>query len=172
MRTIKFRAWQKYHEKMLEVTGITLDDYGKLESVYTLHPYQAPKRIVYSKWRDDFWLYDKEGESSLELMQYIGLKDKNGREIYEGDILLLHQFLFDGHEFENELIGEVVYDQEICSFVLRNIRNADVKKYMGYREHEDCGNIPIFNFYGLHEESFEKLGNIYENPELLEEGGE
>jgi hypothetical protein len=40
---------------------------------------------------------------------------------------------------------------------------------MGYREHEDCGNIPIFNFYGLHEESFEKLGNIYENPELLEE---
>src|SRR5690606_3232335 len=104
----------------------------------------------------------------IGLRQYTGLKDKNGKEIYEGDILLLHQFLFDGHEFENELIGEVVYDHETCSFALRNIRNADVKKYMGYEEHEDCGNIPIFSFYGLHEESFEKLGNVYENPELLD----
>lgn len=148
MREIKFRAWVPEAESFIFTDDLT----GILDNQTIL------------LWGCGDWSKHK-----VEcVQQFTGLRDVNGKEIYEGDILLLHQFLFDGHEFENELIGEVVYDQETCSFALRNIRNADVKKYMGYREHEDCGNIPIFNFYGLHEESFEKLGNIYENPELLE----
>lgn len=148
MREIKFRAWVPEAESFIYTDDFT----GVVDN-------QTILLWGYGDWR----------KLKVEcVQQFTGLKDKNGKEIYEGDILLLHQFLFDGHEFENELIGEVVYDQETCSFALRNIRNADVKKYMGYKVHEDCGNIPIFNFYGLHEESFEKLGDIYENPELLE----
>ncbi|MEL3959612.1 YopX family protein [Caldifermentibacillus hisashii] len=144
-------GWVYGHLVMYGKTPYIVGDFIEVDSEYTVNEFWVP---VYPE----------------SVGQFTGLTDKNGKEIYEGDILLLHQFLFDGHEFENELIGEVIYDQETCSFALRNIRNADVKKYMGYKEHEDCGNIPIFNFYGLHEESFEKLGDIYENPELLEEG--
>lgn len=156
MREIKFRVWDKVIKVMRDVLSI---DFEKQEVIC------PPRGHKFSEWYNQNLPFNE-----VLILQNTGLKDKNGKEIYEGDILLLHQFLFDGHEFENELIGEVVYDQETCSFALRNIRNADVKKYMGYKEHEDCGNIPIFNFYGLHEESFEKLGDIYENPELLEGG--
>lgn len=170
MRDIKFRGKAVMSTEQLDALGIEHKNgwvYGNLVMKEN-EPYIVGNIVEVTDEYivHEFWVRVIPGT----IGQFTGIIDKNGKEIYEGDILLLHQFLFDGHEFENELIGEVVYDQETCSFALRNIRNADVKKYMGYKEHEDCGNIPIFNFYGLHEESFEKLGDIYENPELLEGG--
>lgn len=96
--------------------------------------------------------------------QYTGLKDKNGKEIYEGDKISLHQFLFDGSEYENELTGEVIYDNELCCFSLDHIRHKEVKKYMGYDEEERV-KVPMFNFYGLHDESWEALSTIYDSEE-------
>ena len=101
--------------------------------------------------------------------QYTGKNDKNGDEIYSTHIIKVHQFLFDGSEYESELIGTVVYDNEYQAFCLTNIKHEGINKYMGYNNNEEAKNeiIPICMFYGLHEESFEIIGNIHDNPELL-----
>ena len=72
-----------------------------------------------------------------ELMQYIGLKDKNGKEIYEGDIVKL---------FEYKVIDNIVLPEEIVTI-------NDIRKGCDTLRPSQC---------------MEVIGNIYENPELLE----
>ena len=114
MRNIKFRAWNG--EKMttsFEITsqGVVASHFGKKE----YHP-------------------------DYLLMQYTGLKDKNGKEIYEGDIVKL------------TAIGGYLQDG---SFEVENI--------ISFHEnfsHDD-------RYYQMDKEKIEIIGNIYENPELL-----
>ena len=74
----------------------------------------------------------------IELMQSTGLKDKNGKEIFEGDIVKC-----------NGLLGTIESFKAmwICSFV----------KYNNYQK------------VGFFAQEIEVVGNIYENPELLED---
>ena len=73
--------------------------------------------------------------------QYTGLHDKNGKEIYEGDIV--KSFFVDTDEAGNEIykyyIIEVKYDEVLCSYKIDKFMNLEV------------------------------IGNIYENKELLNE---
>lgn len=84
-------------------------------------------------------LVDKYKANDWVIIQYTGLKDVNGEEIWEGDIV----------EITNMTIAEVVYEPELATFMVG--KNSTCQLYE---------NIEITTV----------VGNIYENPELLEGG--
>lgn len=124
MREIKFRAWDKIDEKLWNVISI---DFIKGE-VTLLNEYTKES-------------YIREIDE-VELMQYTGLKDKNGKEIYGGDIVeIISQVTM---RYEK---GKIIFDCG-CYFV-----------NYGWNTHL------LFEFLN----DIKVVGNIYENQELLEE---
>lgn len=124
MRDIKFRVWNEFriveYEELREIAEKLHVDAG-----------------TYNQYENDILIPNSQ---ELNVMQYTGLKDKDGIEIYEGDII----------EHDRETRWEVVFKKG-C-FKIASI------------EH------PISNLYLLGEanlENIEVIGNIYENKELL-----
>ena len=144
MREIKFRAYIKedYNEelvgKMLDVSSIHLKT-GKVIIGYSLRN---------SNYGNKSFLY-----KNIELMQYTGLHDKNGKEIYEGDIIkkVFYKYSNDefGHKGFYELICKIIW-QDGLGFTFRKIRENEIEMPEEYREPYD-----------------EVIGNIYENSNLL-----
>lgn len=130
-REIKFRAWLIKEKKMIPVDGI--DSEGRRILVHDLWFEKKVKSSIY--------FIGKDGYKDYELMQYIGRKDKNGKEIYEGDIL-----------------GCIVGDRRF-PFITVN-----------YGEMTSCdccmdNDTGIgFSFERREPNELEIIGNIYENP--------
>ena len=103
---------------------------------------------------DEFNLRDIEGDWIFfdgELMQFTGLKDKNEKEIYEGDVILIEQCVCTGHdEKENEIwesvTGTVLFEDGMFVF-----------------DGHPAGTIPLHAYI----ENVKVIGNVYENTELL-----
>ena len=140
-REIKFRGLCKFTNKWA---------YGDL-----IHVDNKPYRIfIYGK--ESFFIKPETAT------QFTGLKDKNGKEIWEGDILKVHIFTQElgeslgVREGEKEFVAEIWY-QELGLWLQGN-------------NEEDGGYMLWFN--GMHEESIEVIGNIFENPALLNTGGQ
>ena len=133
-RDIKFRAWDKEENKMSWVTGL---DFRRNHEQLS-----SPIKITEVHTNYDIMCYP-EIKDFLVLMQYTGLEDKNGVEIYEGDIIII-----DGNT------TDVFFNSSCACF---DVDSQDLLSY--------------FDMYNPYDFEVEVIGNIYENPELLE-GGE
>ena len=130
MREIKFRAWLKEERKMVNVETLFI----------------GINRLCFGNSKtEDLFFRDFE---EVELMQYTGLKDKNGKEIYEGDIIK-YKFPYDRRLNH---ISPVKFLETETSFGVKDRYGNEIPLYM----------ITTNNF-------FEVIGNIYENKNLLEE---
>lgn len=146
MREIKFRVWCKENEQFIQFNKIGFLEDGSLWYVQGVDETNPPYF---------------ENQNDWELMQYTGLKDKKSVEIYEGDIV---RFTNSIDEIYNE-VGKVTWEQSECNFV------AQYKTANCVTQEENGTTITI---YLISNETYrecveyEVIGNIYENPELLE----
>lgn len=124
MREIKFRGKRESNNEM-----VYFDFCGMYRDINGIEI--EPKRFI----RDCEYKIKPE-----TIGQSTGMKDKNGKEIYEGDLLSVENGTY---------IYKVVWDDRWARFVYKNT-------YDGINE-------SIF-----HVKEFEVVGNIYDNPELLE----
>jgi uncharacterized phage protein (TIGR01671 family) len=129
MREIKFRLWSKSRQEMIYpkfgwYTKCYIGDNGVLQDI------QLGTAIGLNG-------------TKLELMQYTGLKDKNGKEIYEGDIVERNVLAF---EEVRTFTGEVIMYEGAWWI--------------------DNGSAAVPLWSETHE--LEVIGNIYENPDLAQ----
>ena len=125
MRETKFRAYHKERKEMFEIASIDFEEKKAALSNGTIKLLNV-----------DF--------KQFELLQYTGLKDKNGKEIYEGDILF----------FRDENMKYIVVWQD-TAFIIKSI---EIRKYLEKMCWLDDTEICC-----------EIVGNIYENKKLSEE---
>lgn len=125
-RVIKFRAWCKARDEMFTVTRVEFDHLDNFAGVV----------LGAREWGRVF------EPDEIELMQFTGLVDRNGCDIYEGDILSI----------ENTT-AKVVFWERPPAFGLAPLN-----------EHEWCDDWNITD----DSERMEVIGNIYENSDLLE----
>ncbi|EAC5508183.1 hypothetical protein LL12_07850 [Listeria monocytogenes] len=122
MREIEFRAWDKEVKEM---------DYNpSVIEIWQNKPINEQFRL--------------ESEEKLVWMQYTGLKDKNGKKIFEGDIV--------NCKFFDRMVGDIagVINFIDCVWAVSDFKNKRLYQLI------DVDNIEI-------------IGNIHENPELLGE---
>lgn len=149
MRPIKFRAWDRDKRKMAHVAVISMDKQSCEPQIITC-AYQVTMDQVYGSGGDepcDVEVINRPA-ASLELLQFTGLLDKNGKEIYEGDILLSRSPTDEGEDLE---WIPVIWDEKDACF----------------RFPCSDGNYLFTDFpieYGC---SMEIVGNVFENPDLL-----
>ena len=91
----------------------------------------------------------------IKWMQFTGLRDRNGREIYEGDVA----------EYSS---GHVNLEKASGNYVIRwNKKEACFEGYCSNAWYPDGNRENIFYFEEYFNKDIEVIGNIYENPELL-----
>lgn len=118
MRTIKFRIWDEKYNAWDKSGGIVL---------YPDEPFVQQGRIF---------------------QEYIGMNDKNGKEIYEGDIIQYVERL-DEHGDKQLLTGEIMFDHQYAAWAIG--RNGKVWS--------------LFSDYGI--SNIDVIGNKFENADYL-----
>lgn len=124
LREHKYRAWHPELKQFIYFTPLELR-WNKLDGGYHLSGYQEINEL--------FHCFKSEG---VRIQQYIGFRDLNQKEIYEGDIV----------KFENHFTATVIWCEEEAAFQIRT---------------ENKGGAFLNEQYML---NFEVVGNIIETP--------
>ena len=143
MRQIKFRAWDKQRRHMFDVEQLAYNLRGELVSIYGFGRdfSNDPEALM----------GEKPDLDKAVLMQFTGLHDKNGREIYEGDIV---------HVWDNG-VAVVIFDESLgCGQWMCKFKPA-------FPDFEEWS-APLYGWLDGNVDGsvFEILGNVYETQEL------
>lgn len=129
MKEYKFRAWDETEKHMYNWENLFNQN---LKNIFTI-----PEQCGYN------------------IMQYTGLHDENGKEIYEGDIIEFSYDMFVGNFDTFVAKGKVVFEEgAFCVEAFENERTTEGEAYL---------------LYSINLDTIEVIGNIYENKELLNE---
>lgn len=147
MGKINFRAWYPEKRKMYEIAKV--DMWGD------------PDQAICDLAAVDEELFDIY-LNDVEIMQYIGIKDKYGREICEGDIIQTY-FSFKP--------GDAGYGVSQKPFVVK--REQGRASFRAYKPNAKALHLlDIIDFFDMQSKLYEIIGNIFENPELLKEAND
>lgn len=164
MRDIRFREWDQAREDMMSGHGISYsvrkdsDD----EVSFVFAHYESDEN-----WKDNHRV----------LEQYIGRRDINDKEIFEGDIVSVDvQDYPAGYAREIIFIGVIVFEESTCDFCVKLLKRPE---FHGEEFPSEICGLPVSGcddyeydcFWfddSVNDEDIEVIGNIHENPELLE----
>lgn len=126
----RYRAWDKEFKEMVQVDALVFEE-----------------QIIKATYKNGN--VAKEDLKNYVLMQSTGLTDKNGKEIFEGDIIAI-----DVEDIEMPINAKVFQNSKI-----------GILMFHDFEENED---VPMVELLEDDSVAFATIGNIYENPELLE----
>ncbi|SRR6266568_4072304 len=132
MREIKYMAWHKAEKKIYHVAMLYPDAHMVMLQIGD---------TIFSASLDE-----------IELMQYTGLKDRSGKEVYEGNIVK-----FTNHLNRQELLRQCKWDTKYPSFVFCHIDE---------QSNEDIGGWRFLHYLEETKGTMEIIGNIYEKPKV------
>lgn len=129
MKEFKMKAWLKKEKKMVAIIGIDFN-------------------YEYIRYTEDDNLFNSDYKTAefkdIELLQFSGVKDKAGQELYEADVIKFN----DGVD---DIYGLISYDDEDGTY---RVSYENITEHLSDREGD-----------------FEIVGNIFENPDLHEQLG-
>lgn len=141
MRSIKFRVWDKKEKRMYGVCSLFFD-FEKI--IYAVDGY-SEENLKDGSWR-------AKQINDFELMQYTGLKDKNGVGVFEGDIVAIGE-----PKVKKKANCEVVFKNGCFGIMAVWIDEKKYNKFVALNTY--CNDI--------FKNCIEIIGNIYEDPELI-----
>ncbi len=133
-KILKFRAWDKENQEMM-----SWQDYSN--EIKDAIPHDA----------GDEW------SENCDVMQFTGMKDKNGKEIYEGDLLIQHG--------NRELEGMIFSVGSIRHYIPLGVASIKGEAWKMQFALGEFGRLSAWT--GGNEPFYEVIGNIYENKELV-----
>ena len=129
MREFKIKAWLKKEKKMVAIIGIDFN-------------------YEYIRYTEDSNLFNENYKTAefkdIELLQFTGLKDNGGQELYEADVIKFNDGI-------DDIYGLISYDDEDGAY---RVSYENITEHLSEREGD-----------------FEIVGNIFENPDLHEQLG-
>lgn len=129
MKEFKMKAWLKREKKMVAIIGIDFN-------------------YEYIRYTEDSNLFNENYKTAefkdIELLQFTGLKDNGGQELYEADVIKFNDGI-------DDIYGLISYDDEDGAY---RVSYENITEHLSEREGD-----------------FEIVGNIFENPQLHEQLG-
>ena len=156
MTVIKFRAWDSQAKRWItDPIGFTM---SVVDGKFHVFGFNDAFADMY--------------QIRVKLQQFTGLKDKNGTEIYEGDVLRLHCGSEDGAFNKAKVKAIVVRDTDRFTVYIPDIKAVPVQ---GTQKGKPTRVREMHGWVGMHtclrewQSKLEVIGNIYETPELIKD---